>query len=138
MAQKLYFTDGAKTTNMLLSDDPEVWNFLSGRRTPEAVELYARVSAAFTAVNKVSKAVAAVPFVVLQGKTEIDSTADWQNALGFMPNPRDLLRRLSMSVIMSNMGYLRMGKNIANNRQFTNGRTCPNTQIACAGNTHTF
>lgn len=111
MAQKLFYTDGAKAVNLIQSDDPDVWNFFSGRKTPESVELYARVAAAFTAVNKVSRAVASMPFVVMKGKTEVDNSADWQNVLGFMPNPRDLLRRVSMSVIMSNMGYLRMGKN---------------------------
>lgn len=110
MTQGLFVTSGGKAVNLLQSEDPEVWDYYTGRRNPDIMALYARVAAAFTAVNKDSRTVSSVPFVILKGDREIDNSSDWQNKLGFMPNPRDLIRRLQQSLIFYNMAYARMGK----------------------------
>jgi len=108
---KLIYTDGAKS--MTIQDS---WDFVDTQAASQTKdgELYSRVAAAFQAVNITAKAVANMPFVILNKQGEIydDSTA-WKNRVGFMPNPRDTIRRICHSMIMTNMGYLRMGKNAA-------------------------
>jgi len=113
MAQKLIALSDGKAVNILDSDDPNVWNYFGGKTDATSNELYSRVAAAFSAVNKVSLAVANMPFAIMRGKDEIDNSSKWQNEVGFMPNPRDLLRRVRQSLVMSNRAYLRMGKNRA-------------------------
>lgn len=108
---KLFYTDGAKAVNLLNSDDPDVWQFYTGRKDAEGTELYGRVPAVFRVINAKSEMVSSVPFALMKGDREVDSSEDWQNTLGFMPNPQDIFRRLSQSISMSNMGYLMMGKN---------------------------
>src|SRR5512140_2979970 len=110
MAKQRYFMfDGQKSTTI-----KDSWDFVDAMaQMPqgEAGELYARVAAARTAVIKSAQAAASIPFVLLKGKTDFDTSGDWQNKVGFLPRPKDLIRRLRQSLIMNNTGYLRMGKN---------------------------
>jgi hypothetical protein len=90
------------------------WDFLemvAEGRTSEN-DLYAKVAATFQAVNKSARAVANMPFAIVKGKADYDVSDAWENKVGFMPNPKDLLRRVRQSLIMTNTAYLRMGKNV--------------------------
>lgn len=111
MAHKLLATNGGKTINLLQSDDPDIWTYFGGRQMGDS-ELYSRVAAAFTAVNKKARAVASVPFAIMRGDEEIDNSGGWRNVIGFLPNPRDTIRRVMQSLIMSNAAYLRLGKTV--------------------------
>jgi hypothetical protein len=113
MAQKLIALTNEKTVDLLHSDDPAVWNFFGGKPDAGGGELYARVAGAFRGVTRKSRVVSNVPFVILKGKDVVDDSSSWENTLGFMPNPKDLLRRTMQSLIMSNTSYWRMGKNRA-------------------------
>jgi len=107
---KLIYTDGAKS--MTIQDS---WDFVDAQAASQTKdgELYSRVAAAFQAVNKSARAVADMPFVIYKGDAIVDDSNNWQNYVKFMPNPRDLLRRIRHSLIMTNTAYLRMGKNAA-------------------------
>lgn len=113
MAQKLMAIADGKTTSLLDSEDPSVWNYFGGKSDATENELYARVAGAFRGVTRKSRVVSNVPFVILKNKEVVDDSSSWENALGFMPNPKDLLRRTMQSLIMSNASYWRMGKNRA-------------------------
>jgi len=108
---KAIATDGSVSADVSNS-----WDFveLFAQKELGAAELYARVAAAYTAVNRISRAMASVPFALVnkQGK-DYDVSYNWQNKVEFMPKPGDLLRRVRQSITFSNKGYLRMGKNIA-------------------------
>lgn len=113
MAQKLMAIADGKTTSLLDSDDPSVWNYFGGKSDATENELYARVAGAFRGVTRKSRVVSNVPFVILKNKEVVDDSSSWENTLGFMPNPKDLIRRTMQSLIMSNTSYWRMGKNRA-------------------------
>lgn len=51
-------------------------------------------------------AVANVPFKIYQGENEIDSSANYQNAVGFLPNPFRLLREIEGSLTLTGRAYL--------------------------------
>jgi hypothetical protein len=109
MANKLIYYDGAKSMN--IQDSWDFMDAMKGEAAPN--ELYAKVAASFQAVNKSARAVANMPFVLKKGDEIFDDSTAWKNKVGFMPNPRDLLRRLRHSLIMTNTAYLRMGRNVA-------------------------
>lgn len=116
MSQKLIYTDGleAKTINPWdIEDRPEAWSFISRASQAELDAMFYKVAASFRAVNKRAVAAAAVPFSIMKGKTVYDDSAKWENKVGFMPRPRDLVKRISLSLTFTNKAYLLRGKNIA-------------------------
>lgn len=128
MTNKLIFTDGAmKSGNLLMSDDPSVWNFMTNAPQSDIDTLYARVSAAFRAFNLKANTVGNMPFALYKltvkdktgrvkatGNEEIDDSADgdefdssatWENKVGFLHNPSELLRLDTLSYMVSNAIY---------------------------------
>lgn len=102
------------TNGMKSAEIRDSWDFVDALRVGQVAEndLYAKVAAAFTAVNKSARAVAYMPFALVDKRGEdYDVSWEWQNKIGFMPNPRDILRRVRQSLIMSNTAYLLMGVN---------------------------
>jgi phage portal protein BeeE len=53
--------------------------------------LFRAVAWLYRGVQLRSNAVAAMPFRIMRGETEIDTSTDYQNALGWLPNPRRLI-----------------------------------------------
>lgn len=107
-----FLTDGTKTVPF----EGGTWDFLDmvASGTVKENVLYARVAAVFQATNKTSKAVANVPFALVDitSGDDYDISWAWENKVKFLPRPKDLIRRVQQSIIMTNMGYLRMGKNV--------------------------
>lgn len=125
MAQKLIYYDGLKHAD-LNSDDPSVWTFLSGGRQTLTDEYYSRVAAAFRAFNLKANTVGGMPFCLYKASAkngkkalptgneqiddaaedeEFDSSATWENKVGFLPNPSELFRLDTLSYMTSNTVY---------------------------------
>lgn len=86
------FFDGRKSVP-LSSLPPEAWTFLTGG-TPDGSkvkQLYDAVPWLFRGVNSRAASLAAIPFSIFRGKEEIDRSEDWQNEVGFLPDPHELL-----------------------------------------------
>jgi len=102
-----YFTDGKTLKGIDLPQYPDsAWNWITG--APEDTtedQLYARVAAVYRVANLSAEAIANVPFAVMKGETEFDTSDDWQNKVGFMANPRELLRLWRLSLFMTNSAY---------------------------------
>jgi len=102
-----YFTDGKTLKGIDLPQYPDsAWNWITG--APEDTkdeELYARVAAVHRVANLSAEAIANVPFAVYKGETEYDTSNDWQNKVGFLPNIRELLRLWRLSLFMTNSAY---------------------------------
>ncbi|MDD3095908.1 MAG: hypothetical protein PHD63_06665, partial [Candidatus Marinimicrobia bacterium] len=102
-----YFTDGKTLKGIDLPQYPDsAWNWITG--APEDTkdeELYARVAAVYRVANLSAEAIANVPFAVYKGETEYDTSDDWQNKVGFLPNIRELLRLWRLSLFMTNSAY---------------------------------
>jgi hypothetical protein len=128
MAQNFSLTNvGVKGVNLLTSNDPDVWQGLGAISRRERDVYYARVAAAFRAFNLKANTVGNMPFALIKqsrmdtsGKPqktgikaiddatdgeEFDNTAAWQNKVGFLPNPSELLRLNTLSYMVSNAVY---------------------------------
>ena len=69
-------------------------------------ELYAKVSAVYRAENLNESAVASMPFVIYdKAGNEWDTSADYQNKLGFLPNPGKLFGLWRKSLSFTNKGF---------------------------------
>ncbi|MFZ2330715.1 MAG: phage portal protein [Atribacterota bacterium] len=102
-----YFTDGATVKNIDLPQYPDsAWNWITGNPDDTSDEqLYSRVSAVYRVANMTADACANVPFAIMRGETEVDNSESWQNIIGFMENPRELLRLWRLSLFMTNSAY---------------------------------
>jgi len=88
---------------------PEAWEVLDGPKdndyeSPEF--LFRRVPWLGRAVKMRSDAVASVPFVLMKGDKEIDTSEEWQNVAGIMSNPKKLIRRIESSLCLFGKAYL--------------------------------
>src|SRR5690349_14134941 len=104
MQTKFILTDGKKAAD-ILSDDPNVWTQLGTPYRTDNDTYYAKVSAAFRAYNLKANIVSSMPFALLKGKDEFDSSATWENKVGFLPNPQELFRLATLSYIATNTIY---------------------------------
>ncbi len=69
-------------------------------------ELYSRVAAVFRAIQLNANALSSLPFVLLDEQgNDYDQSDDWQNKVGFLPSPRELLRLWRVSLAMTNSAY---------------------------------
>lgn len=110
----LILTNGQETKNLNpfdLDSNPEAWTFFSNAPQSEIDSMFYKVAASYRAVNKRATMAANVPFEILKGKTVIDDSTKWENKVGFLPDPVDLIRRISLSISFANKAYLLRGKN---------------------------
>lgn len=105
---KTVFFDGAKS--ILLEQYPDdAWDWLSGRPTNEVEADYFKfIPTLFRAVQLRSQAVSSMPFQIVKGNGEepFDSSDDWQNKVGFLPNPFVLLQLVEAALCLSGRAYL--------------------------------
>jgi len=102
---KLIYADGAKATNLLNSDDPTVWTYFSGQPQASDIKLYARVAACYRAFNLKANTISSIPFAIVKGSEDYDTSANWENKVGFMPNPSELFRLGVLSYMATNTIY---------------------------------
>lgn len=67
--------------------------------------LFRAVPWLYRGVQLRANAVAAMPFAVMRGETEVDSSDDYQNALGWLPNPRRLFYMTEAALCCFGTGY---------------------------------
>ena len=60
----------------------------------------------YRAVDIRAQAVSTMPFTLYRGKTEFDTSSDWQNKVVFLPNPRALLWLLEACLTLEPQAYL--------------------------------
>jgi hypothetical protein len=106
--QNLVIYDGAKAVTIW---GDEGWSILSGtdKERPDTEVYYsARVPIMYRAALLRANAVASIPFSLLKvkGGSEVDNTDDWQNEVGFMPNPELLFWLLEAAWTISGEAYL--------------------------------
>lgn len=105
---KFIYTNGEVKSDLeFLQYRDSAWNWITGAPETQDDDLYAKVAAVYRAVNLSADAVASMPFALVQAKSgdEYDNSEDWQNKVGFMPNPGELLRLWRMSLFMTNTAY---------------------------------
>ena len=104
--------DGAKSAN-LDSLPAEAWTIISGGApgSDDVVEVVRTVPILQRAVMLVSDAVGSMPFAIMRGSTEIDTSAEYKNALGILPNLPAMLSLIETSILMWGAGYWFIGRN---------------------------
>jgi hypothetical protein len=105
MASRFILTDGQKAANLLTSNDPSVWTYFSGAPITSDYILYSQVAAAYRAYNLKANTIGNMPFVLYKGKEEFDTSAKWENKVGFLPNPAELFRLGVLSYMDTNTIY---------------------------------
>ena len=101
-----FYTDGKALKNIDLPQYPDsAWNFITEEPDQHDTDLYSRVAAVFRAINLSADVLASVPFALVKGKTDFDTSENWENKVGFMPNPGELFRLWRMSLFMTNTAY---------------------------------
>jgi len=105
MAYKTIITDGAKAYDAPMNA-PEAW-VIKGQDDAATVDLKTRVAVVFRARELLSNAIANLPFALVDMTSgeDVDSSGDWQNVLGWLPDPFDLLRRWRLSLMDTNAAY---------------------------------
>lgn len=101
---RLILTDGVKSIDLPQYPD-SAWIFRTAPPEKIEVDLYARVAPVFRALNLYANVCANLPFALVKGNTDFDLSGDWENKVGFLPNPVDLFRRWYLSLIMTNSAY---------------------------------
>jgi len=110
-------TDGVKSIDLPQFPN-EAWTFYGENEETEKPDLYKSVAAVFRAFNLTANATSRIPFALVRGKEDYDVSDDWQNKVGFMPKPKELIRlwRLSLSATNSAYGFMEnkrlTGKNL--------------------------
>lgn len=101
------YTNGETVKNIdLPAYRDEAWNWISGKPEDTTNEsLYSKVAAVFRVANMTAESIANMPFSIYKGETEYDTSETWQNKVGFMHDPRELLRLWRLSLFMTNTAY---------------------------------
>lgn len=69
-------------------------------------ELYGKVSGVFRALNLNADALVSLPFALVdKSGADFDTSEDWQNKVGFLPNPKKLFNLWRKSLAMTNTAY---------------------------------
>jgi phage portal protein BeeE len=102
--------DGKKSIELSQYPD-EAWTWLTGE--PDSgksgiKEYFKAVPWLFRGVNLRANAVSKMPFNIYQGdgEEEIDTSDNYQNEMGFLPNPKRTLRLIEMSLALMGVAYL--------------------------------
>ena len=95
-----------KTVSM--SDLPEgAWTYITGQPQDEKdiQTYYKAIPWLFRGVDIRADAVAAMPFSIYRGETEIDNSEDYKNVVKFLPNPGGLFGLLESALVIWNYAY---------------------------------
>ena len=106
MPNKYIFTNGTSSKSVDAINDS--WDFVKAMEGAKDGDLYSKVAAVFRAMNLTADAVANMPFALVKNGQDYDTSVDWQNKVGFMPRPQELLRLWRLSLFMDNKAYGRM------------------------------
>lgn len=108
---KTVFFDGAnlKSINPWDLDSDKGW--LVGNRVSRDDLYFLSVPWLYRGVKDRSNSVGTIPFVITRGEIEIDTSSGYKNALGILPAPAALFKRLEMSLVMAGRAYILLERN---------------------------
>lgn len=102
----IYYYDGSVKSGLLWDESTSAWTYHSGAPTTDGAQSYYKaIPTIYRGVAMIANAVSTVPFQVKKGKTVIDDSTDWKNALVFLPNPRRVFALTSMSLDLTGCAY---------------------------------
>lgn len=111
-----YLFDGGKSVP-LESLPAEAWTFLTGGPDGAGRELksvFEAVPWLFRGVHLCSQAVQDMPFEILRGDEVVDTSGDYQNAVGYLPDIYDLLYKTEGALTLHGRAYAYVVANVLN------------------------
>jgi len=110
----IYSYDGQTKTLSVSNFPEEAWTTIHGANTDNSdlAGLYRRVSWLFRGVDLRIKGVAGMPFAIYRGKREIDTSADYQNKVGWLKHPRQLFGQAEAALTIWGNGYFERRQNL--------------------------
>ena len=108
---KLMLFDGLKASLLWDEETPGLWNYMTGGPAMAEAQLFRTIPVLYRGITIISDSMNKVPFSIMRGKTEVDTSADWQNKIGFMPNPNKTFKLISQALDRGGCAYLLKSQN---------------------------
>lgn len=108
---KYQLFDGRKAIDIWNGD--EGWTVLSGGELGTEADYYKFIPTLYRAVQLRAYAVSTMPFELMQGDEVYDQSSDWENKVGFLPSPAQLLQLIESALTMCGRAYLFRERSVA-------------------------
>ena len=112
---KYQLFDGRKAIDIWNGD--EGWTIYSGGELGTEADYYRFIPTLYRAVQLRAYSVSTMPFEIMQGEEVYDSSADWENKVGFLPNPAQLLQLIESALTMCGRAYLLRERSVATTKK---------------------
>ena len=112
----VYFMDGKQElkSSLLWDEATDAWKYYSNAPHAVVSGLYRTIPTLYRGISIIENEVQNIPFSVFnKSGEEIDNTQDWQNTVGFLPNPRRVIGTVSQSLDRHGQAYLLKEQNRA-------------------------
>lgn len=108
------FPDELKSS-ILWDEDTDAWVYISGQpqKAEDPRNYYKIIPTLYRGVDLRAKAVSTMPFALMKGETEYDTSGEWQNKIGMIPSMSTLLYVIEASLTLAGRSYLKQEKNQA-------------------------
>lgn len=104
--QALVFFDGSKSVSAWDVDDTRGWVTVGDTELRGVDLFYSRVPWLYRGAMGRADDVGSMPFAIKSGKTDYDTSADYQDKLGILPNPGRLFRQVELSLTMTGKAFI--------------------------------
>jgi len=106
--KRVLFTDGKSTKGVSLDDLPDsAWTWYTPHEDSETSPrtYYEAVPWLWRGVQLRAQSLSQLPFALVRGGEDFDSSATWENKVGFLPNPVRLLWMCEASLCLAGAAY---------------------------------
>jgi phage portal protein BeeE len=83
----------------------ESWVWYGGKPVLEGHNTVMEVPWTYRAIFMISQCISDIPFALMRGETDFDTSDDWKNKIGFLPNPKELLWKTAASLQRYGVAY---------------------------------
>lgn len=88
------------------------WEWMGENKKLEDVKLFSRFPWLWRGIRLISSSAANVPFIITRGEDEIDTSLEYKNAIGFLPNPKRLISVAIAARQLTGRAYMFKSKNV--------------------------
>lgn len=110
MPNRVFYTDGNAVKYLNVWDNPAAWTWLGGGPLAgdekTAKDYFGKVPWLYRGVGLIAGTVASMPFIIYKGDKEFETSDDYANKTGIIPNPKRLLWLIAASRVLTGRAYL--------------------------------